>query len=379
MLLLTCLTAVPLGALAQEWITVDATDRPITVEASGIVASADALRFGPPPSRSWRISITQLAAEGSRVAEGDVLAKFDASASDDRVRALTAELNAKRSELESLLETQAREIEEEIVDLEAARSEADKASRKADVNEEVYASLEYQKLLEQKRLALALHESMKERVVLTDRVRRGRKAELEADVTRLESELSGAQQELDSFTIRAPRDGLVIIGTDHQGQKLDANDAVNPGMVVMELASTDDLMIQAEVPEFAAARIAVGQSAEVVIDAAGGTEVRGEVTDVARIVRRQSQFSQALVRDVRITLPESAIADLRPGMSAKVTLQIETVRGALAVPESALRYREGMPGLEVKGQGWTPVTLGPASDGQRIVSAGLNSGAEVAL
>ncbi|MDX1381873.1 MAG: hypothetical protein R3233_12165, partial [Xanthomonadales bacterium] len=114
----------PGAAAAQQWMQVTPADRPVTVAASGIVAPADALRFGPPPNRSWRITITQLAREGSRVAAGDVLAQFDGSATDDRVRTLTADLNSKRSELESLLETQAREIEEGEVQLAAARSEA---------------------------------------------------------------------------------------------------------------------------------------------------------------------------------------------------------------------------------------------------------------
>ena len=116
-------------ATADEWLTIEPTDRPITIAAGGVVTSADALRFGGPPSRNWRITITDLAREGSRVQAGDVLAKFDGSATDDRIRTLSAELNAKRSELESLHETQAREIEDGKVRLASARSAA--ASRSA--------------------------------------------------------------------------------------------------------------------------------------------------------------------------------------------------------------------------------------------------------
>ena len=129
--LLIVATLFPALAAAQQWYLVEAEDQPITVAASGIVASADALRFGPPPNRRWRIAITQLAQEGSRVRAGDVLARFDGSATDDRIRTLTAELNAKRSELDSLLEAQAQEIEDGKVRLAAARSAAEKTARKA--------------------------------------------------------------------------------------------------------------------------------------------------------------------------------------------------------------------------------------------------------
>ena len=93
------LLILPAFASAQQWATIEAADRPITVEASGMVTSANTLRFGPPPNRRWRISITYLAQEGSRVKAGDVLALFHGSGPSDRIRTRTAELNAKTYEL----------------------------------------------------------------------------------------------------------------------------------------------------------------------------------------------------------------------------------------------------------------------------------------
>ena len=95
-------------------------------------------------------------------------------------------------------------------------------------------------------------------------------------------------------------------------------------------------------------------------------------------MRRQSRYSQAMVRDVAIRLDE-ALADLRPGMSTQVTLVVDTVAGAIAVPEQALRYRDGQPGLVVRGSGWQPVTLGGISAGMRIVADGVAAGQEIEL
>lgn len=364
---------------ADDWARVEPTDRPITVVASGIVASADSLRFGPPPSRSWRIAITDLAREGTLVKKGDMLAKFDGSATDDRVRTKTAELNAKRSELESLLERQLREIEEDKVRLAEAESAAEKAARKAEVNPDVYAALDYKKLVEERRLAADLYMREQRRGSLVEKVRAAQRAELEADIRRLESKVHGARQTLDSFTILAPRDGLVIIGTNREGQKLDVSDGVNPGIVVVELADPDALVIQAEVPEYAAASIAVGQHAKISLDASGGSEISGIVVSVASIVRRQSQYSQAMVRDVTVELPDDVISKLRPGMSAKLTIVVDNQRDALAVPEAALEYRDGKPGVVVRGDSWRPVQLGRESEGMRVVESGLEPGEQVAV
>lgn len=366
-------------ALADDWVTVEPLDRPITIAAGGVVKSSDALRFGGPPSRSWRITITDLAREGSRVQAGDMLAKFDGSATDDRLRELRAELNAKRSELESLLENQSREVEEGVVLLAAAKSDAEKAARKAEVDPDVYADLEYRKLIEEKKRTEERYRREQQRSVLVERVRKSQRAELEADIRRLESKLAGRERELESFTIRAPRDGIVIVGVNHEGQKLDVNDAVNPGMVVVELANPSKLVVQAEVPEYAAASIQVGQPATIVIDAAGSGAIDTEVISVASIVRRQSQYSQAMVRDVTAALPDEIIDILRPGMSAKLTIIVDTQRDALAVPDESIEHRDGRPGVNVRGKGWTPITVGRASAGMHIVEAGIAPGDEVAL
>lgn len=366
-------------AAAQQWTRLERGDHPITVAASGIVVSADTLRFGPPPNRRWRIAITHLAREGSRVKAGDVLARFDGSGTDDRIRNLDAELNAKRSELESLLETQSREIEDAKVRLAAARSAADKAARKAAADAELFASLEYKKLVEERDVTQRLYEFEQDRDRLAEQVRVARKAELEADIRRLESELAGAQRELESFTIRAPREGLVLVGVDRQGQKLDVNDQVNPGMIVVELANEGELVIQAEVPEFAANSIQVGQQASITIEAAGGSLLTGTVLEVGSVVRRQSQYSQAMVRDVTVSLPESMSVELRSGMTAKLDIVVDTQRDALAIPDIALQYRGGKPGVTVRGDGWRPIVLGRVSGGMHIIEQGLEAGEEVAL
>ncbi|MEJ2383166.1 MAG: efflux RND transporter periplasmic adaptor subunit [Xanthomonadales bacterium] len=375
-LVLSLLTA-PLSA--QQWSRLERGDHPITVSASGIVVSADTLRFGPPPNRRWRIAVTYLASEGARVKAGDVLARFDGSGTDDRIRTLSAELNAKRSERESLLETQASELEDAKVRLAAARSAADKAARKAAADAELFASLEYKKLVEERDITRELLAFEQERIVLAERVREAKKAELEADIRRLESELAGAERELESFTITAPRDGLVIIGVNREGQKLDVNEQVNPGMIVVELANEDDLVIQAEVPEFAANRVRSGQDVTITIEAAGGSELAGKVLDVGSVVRRQSRYSQAMVLDVTVSLPDGVTDALRSGMTAKLDIVVDTQRNALALPDSALQYRDGKPGVTVRGDGWRPVVLGRVSGGMHIIEQGLEPGEEVAL
>ncbi|MEE4202886.1 MAG: efflux RND transporter periplasmic adaptor subunit [Halieaceae bacterium] len=375
--LLLMLTALP--ASAQQWYSVKAQTRPITVQASGLVTSQSILRFGPPPSKSWRTTITQLVAEGRRVEAGDLLARFDSSASDDRVRDLEGQLATARSELASFLETQARDIEQEKLDVAEAQSEAKKAAQKADQPAELLASLEYEKLVEEKRIAELRYQQATARLQLSARVREARQQELEADIRRLQIQYQAAKDELASFTILAPQPGLAIVGTDREGIKLDVNSSVNPGIVVVELVDDTQLQLQVEVPEHASAGISTGQPVRVFVDAAGSTELAGTVKGVANIVRRQSRNTQTMVRDVIVSLDNPSAGDLRPGMSVSVSIEVDRLENTLAIPQSALTYRGGAPGVHTRDSDWQPIRLGRRSGDDVIVTEGLEDGQEVLL
>lgn len=373
------LLALAPAVAAQQWLELVARELPVTVTASGLVTSADITRFGPPPSQNWRTTITQLAQEGQRVKPGDMLAGFDNSGSDDRVRELEGQLTEARSSLASFLENLARDIEQEKLDIASAESAAKKAAQKADQPENLLASIEYDKLVEDRRITAEMLETARQRLSLSARVREARQQELEADIKRLEIQLQAAKDELESFTIRAPREGLVIIGTDRQGVKLDVNSNVNPGITVVELVDDSKLQVQAEVPEYASAQIAVGQPARVFVDAVGGTEMAGTVKRVANIVRRQSRNSQTMVRDVVVQFASTEITGLRPGMSVKVTVEVDRLPGAVSLPESSLVYRDGKPGVQLRSGGWQPVQLGERSDDEFIVLGGVSAGQEIQL
>lgn len=376
--LIALLLLLPAAAHAQQWLELSARDVPVTVSASGLVTSSDVVRFGPPPSQSWRTTITELVQEGRRVEAGDMLARFDSSGSDDRVRDLEGQLAQARSELASFRENTARDIEQEKLDIAEAESAAKKAAMKADQPEGLLADIEYEKLLEDRRVTAELLATARRRLSLSARVREARQQELEADIRRLEIQLQAAQDELDSFTLRAPKAGLVIIGSDRQGVKLDVNSSVNPGIVVVELVDDGQLQVQAEVPEHASARIAVGQPARVFVDAVGGTELAGTVRQVANIVRRQSRNSQTMVRDVVVQLDAADLPGLRPGMSVTVSVEVDRLRDAVSLPKSALVYRDGKPGVQLRG-GWQPLRLGARSGDEFIVLQGVQAGQEIRL
>lgn len=376
---LVLLLLAPFTAAAEQFFEVHVSDRPVTVATSGIVVSTDVLRFGPPPSGNWQTTIAELAQEGQRVGEGDLLVRFDSSNLDDDVTRVSGQLAQRRNELLSLDERQRQEIEDERVALAAAESEARKADRKAEQPEELIPGIEYRKLVEEKRIANLLMRRARERQALSLRLREARRQELETGVRQLAVKLASVEKELASFTIRAPRSGLVVLGTDNEGNKVDVNATVHPGLVVLRLADDSRLAVQAEIHEHAAARLAVGQRVSVAIDSGGEADLVGRVSRVANTVRRRSRYSESMVRDITVEIDPGQPPVLRLGMSVQIEVELSILKEALAIPSSVLVYRSGSPGVVLRGKGWQPVLLGERSADMFIVEGGLQEGDMVRL
>ena len=369
--------ALATGAHAQRAIELRAQDRPVTIVASGIVISTDVLKFAAPPSRNWSLPISQIAEEGKTVSEGELLVQFDANMPDNRVRELAGNLAVSQRELASLAQQHAQETADEKVALAAAESQATKANRKAEQPPELIPGIEYRKLVEQKRLADEKLKRLRQRQPLSARLREAKRRELEVNTRRLTILHEAAVKELEALTIRAPRSGLVIIGTDQFGNKLDVGNPAHPGLAVVELAQSRKLAVQAEIPEHLAARLAVGQRVRVTVDSAGGSELEGRVASVANTVRRQSRESQANVRDITVKFPVDAPQGLRLGMSVQIAVEVAVVRNAIAVPATAVTYRGGAPGVVLAGGSWRGVELGERSGDMFVVASGLQAGEEV--
>ena len=195
----------------------------------------------------------------------------------------------------------------------------------------------------------------------------------------LEVKLASVQKELASFTIRAPKPGLVVLGTDYEGNKVDVNASVHPGLVVVRLADDSRLAVQAEIHEHAAARLAVGQRVRIAIDSGGEADLVGRVSQVANTVRRRSKYSDSMVRDITAEVDPGQPPVLRLGMSVQIEVELSMLKEAFAIPASVLVYRSGSPGVVLRGKGWQPVLLGERSADMFIVEGGLREGDMVRL
>lgn len=367
------------SAFAANWYEVVKENRVVTITATGSVESASEHNIGVPPSDSWRLRLDWLVEEGTRVRKGGRIFTIESSSQQRDLEELQGRLQVMHGQIESRKEQNLQDIEAEKLDRANLESDAIKAKRKAEMPAGVVPGIEYKKLLEQERLANTLYERALTRQEMSERSRELEKASLDRQIERIERNLEQRQREMDSFTVRSPIDGLAIVGTNWEGQKLESGSRVGPGWPVVTVVDDKNILVRGTVHEQWAAKLAVGQRAIIETDALVGSKLQGTVSSVGNTVRRKSQRSPTMVRDFTVELNEDYSHVLDLNMNVHVTIEVDTLVDAIAVPKEALVYRQGKPGV-VTQQAWTPVELGSsASEGYFIVLDGLEAGQRVKL
>jgi len=167
-------------------------------------------------------------------------------------------------------------------------------------------------------------------------------------VDQYQSALQRAEDDLARTTIRSPMDGTVIQLNAEQGETVVPGSTNLPGSVIMTVADMSVLLAEVEVSEVDVVNVALGQEAEVKVDALGTEPQKGHVVEIATSGRRDP--TQGTIRfRVKVALDDPD-PSLRPAMTAKVDILTATSNDAMTAPIQAVVKRTlDDQGEEVKG------------------------------
>jgi HlyD family secretion protein len=203
--------------------------------------------------------------------------------------------------------------------------------------------------------------------------RKVRKSELEARETevraqeqRLEQEvaaLRSARHNLSKVTLDSPMDGLVSRLNIEEGETVLVGTMNNPGTVLLTVADMSVVQAELEVDETDITDVALGQPAQITIDAFPDREFTGRVTKIgSSSLEAQAQAQrQATVFEVEVTL-DTEVPEARPGFSCTADITTATRLDVVSVPIQALTVREVYPDAEgnvhprTRDEVWPPAT-----------------------
>ncbi|HXH06707.1 MAG TPA: HlyD family efflux transporter periplasmic adaptor subunit [Vicinamibacterales bacterium] len=365
----------------------------VTVHARGEVLTGRLVLISAPPAGRM-LQIVRLPPTGTHVKAGDVVLEFDAS--------------EQQHELEQSLST-LQEAEQEIVklradtDVQAAQDRVDLLTARFDVRRaelDAAAGAELVGAVEARKRQLALQEA-RQRLAQLEKDVESRRASSRAALAVLEEKRTKAQlaaerarQTIDSFLIRAPMDGIVIVrenrnaagGVFFSGMVLPdlrAGDTVWPGSPVLDIMGAGSTEIRARIDESDRGNVAAGQRALVRLDAMPDQPLRARVVRLGGLAVRRGFFDEAGPSrqfDVTVQL-EDPRRDVPAGMSADVVIEGGALASVLRLPRHAVFEKDGRPVVYVReGAGFTAreVTIVRRTETYAAIE-GVPEGTEVAL
>lgn len=316
--------------------------------------------------------VTVAAAEGNRVARGDLLIQLDdseARAAEAQARASVAQARARVDQLSRvgrIVATEAlRQAETNLEDAEArlardeplAASGAIPAAELDDVRRDVARARAQRAAAEAQRIA-AMPSGTDSRIALT--------ALLEA-----EARAEGAAARLSQTRLVAPDRGTLL------SRAVEPGDVVQPGRTLMVLAVDSDTQLVFDADERNLPFIALGQAAVASADAFPEDRFGARVSFIAPAV--DAQRGSVEVQLVVATPP----AVLRPDMTVSIDLTVATKERALTLPAAAVHATATAAPWVLAVEGGRarrrPVKLGIRGSGSVEVVSGLTEGASVIL
>jgi HlyD family secretion protein len=292
------------------------------VEATGTINAVTTVQVGSQVSGS----IAKLNADfNSRVHKGDVIALIDPALFLGAVQQAAADLaNAKAN----LVAAKANVDKERAL---AIQTKAD-YERSIELNK---SSLLSQQLLDQAKASADSASAAVGAAVAAV-------TQAEAQVSQKEAALKISQTNLDYTVIRSPIDGTVVARNVELGQTVAASlQAPTLFTIAQDLTK---MLVYTKTDESDVGNIRSGKLVTFKVDAFPKDVFHG----VVRQVRMNPTMVQSVVTYDTIIEFENANLKLFPGMTAYVTIPVDSIENALKIPNTALRYKPPMPLEEIR-------------------------------
>lgn len=292
-----------------------------SISASGELISSDNAIISPPQAKGmWQYKITFMAPEGKMIEKGQPLIGFDTSQLQQRLRDKQNELRRASKKFETRqLENDAKS-EDLKLQLAEAQMEFEKAERKWRQSEGLESQINTKRLALEYQLADDNLTKYKRTLAKSKETSTAQLATIENDILRLTLVVKQYTESVKKMMIKAPKVGIVVYITGHNGEKISIGDTVWMGRQLIELPSLKAMMIKAEILEADAGKIAVGQEVDIILDAASDRVFKGKVEKLGTVFRRKSLDQPNIIFDADISINLVNTEIMRPGMSARLKI-----------------------------------------------------------
>jgi HlyD family secretion protein len=290
---------------------------------------------------SWDgdVKIVYMPPEGTVIKAGDLALELDSTNTLNKIKDTDEKIVAAENEIVRVRSQHEAALRDLEVELSKLWLTYEQAKLKGKVPNEVISRREFQEA------QLALEKAKTEYENHLNKIEQKKKeqaAELQVKIIekdKLKVHLDQAKSDLDQMKIKAPTDGMVLYN-DHwnERRKLQVGDLVWPGWPVVQLPDLTEMEVLAQVNEVDGPRLSIGARAEVKLDSYPDKAITGEIKDISQTAIKANRMAKAKIFRVTISLNQTLMEIMKPGMSALVSVTINETQPNLLVPRSTVKF-----------------------------------------
>jgi RND family efflux transporter MFP subunit len=352
------------------------------VSAEGTLRAVEATPLTAPPDAQRPMKIAWVAPDGSEVAEGEVVVKFDST-----------EMERELADSEDDVTASKRKIAKEAGSGKINRRKRDVTADLADVEAGVakeFESDDYEILSRNEIVESTID------VELADaKARHARRVkQIEKAVSSRQLDLLGIEKQqstrkveqaedgLARLQVKAPHAGVLVLSRNWRGETVRVGDTVWRGQKLAELPLVAVMEAEMYVLEADAGDLAEGLPAELVVEAHPGVVHEAKVKRIDTLAQPRHPDVPVHYFGLTLEIPTTDPKAMRVGQRVRATIRVE-VPDVIVVPRQAVFDDEGKTFVYREAGGGefekVEVELGPASAGRVVIASGLESGERVAL
>jgi multidrug resistance efflux pump len=320
------------------------------------------------PSVGGMLQIVTLKQAGTVVKTGDVVLEFDLAEQQFNLQQAESQLAEAEQEIAKLRADTKVQLSADEVAMLHARHEVRRAEIEVSGNDFVGR-------IQAEKNVLALEEARRALVQIESDVKTHADSK-RAGLTVLEEKLSKAKiaadfarKNIENMTVRAPLDGMVVIKENRNASggfgwpgmtlpEFKPGDTVEPGTTVAEVVDLSEMEIKAKIAETDRGAVEAGGVARVDVEALPATPLKGSSKGIGGVAANAFWEPQTIRQFSASFALATPSALLRPGMTARLAIDGERLKGVTHLPRQVLFEKEGKPVVYVReGSQFTPTAV----------------------
>ncbi len=317
-------------------------DSLLVLYETGQLESIETFTINAPMRWNMEYRIIRLAPEGSFVQPGDTVVYFDMQPLMDRLTQARQELQKAKEDLAQTLEQNALSIETQLKDIERLKMQFEIDSTRL-ANARFEAKTRQEEIaLELEKTRLQLQRAIKKlqaQKIINDTKERLKRIKIEQARIELNRVLL-MQNEMKLVTHYA---GIVIypyIRSTSGRVKIKEGETIFPGRTVLKIANLDRMQAIVKINEVDRHFIKIGQRVKLTVDAYPDTVFSGKVVNIAKVASKDYDQHTVKVYPVEVHLDSRANFRLKPGLSVRAGIILDTLQNVFRVPNWCL-FEEG--------------------------------------